>query len=334
MQRIVRIHEFGGPEVLRVESGAPPYPSKDQVVVDIEAIGLNRAEMLYRTGNYVVKPELPARVGSEAVGKISAIGPEVKKFRVGDRVAVFGTSSAAESGVYADWAAMSEAHVVSVPHDIPAQDLIGLEIAYGTAAGALYQMVPIQSGQTVLVTAASSSVGLAVIQVAKHLGARVIATTRTPQKKARLLEFGADHVIVTNEEEITTRALALTEGRGVDVVFDMVAGAWIPKLLEATSSLGGQYLLVGVLDEGTFSGGKVPGLSIPSLFGRRIGFYGYHEVLMVPERFERVRRYVLDGYRSGAFRPVIDRVFSLDEVVEAHKYMEKNQHFGKIVVKP
>ncbi|WP_049561828.1 zinc-dependent alcohol dehydrogenase family protein [Nonomuraea sp. SBT364] len=328
MTRTVRFHELGGPEVLRLEDVETGEPGPGELLIRVEAIGLNRAEALFRGGRYIqpVK-EFPARLGAEAAGVVEVAGPGVTGFATGERVSVVPAFSMNDYGVYAERAIVPAAAVVRRPDGLDAVGGAAVWMPYLTAYGALVEVGGMRAGDTVLLTAASSSVGLAAIQVAGRVGALPIATTRTRAKEARLRAAGAAEVIVTGEEDVTGRVLALTGGRGAEFVFDAVAGPGVLDLARAVAP-GGTLIEYGALSgEVTPYPGFV--LGMPALNMRT---YTVHETTTDPERLRRAEAFVASGLRAGAFEPVVDRVFDLSEIVEAHRYLETGAQVGKIVV--
>lgn len=328
MARTVRFHEHGGPEVLRLEDVEAGDPGPGELLIRVDAIGLNRAEVLFRGGHYIEQvKEFPARLGSEAAGVVEAVGAGVTGFAVGQPVSVVPAFSMNDYAVYADRAIVPAAAVVRRPEGLGAVEGAAVWMPYLTAYGALVEVGGMRPGDTVVLTAASSSVGLAAIQIARRVGAVPIATTRTTAKRDALLEAGAAEVIVTEEESVVERVLGLTGGRGAEFVFDAVAGRGVVDLAK-TVAPGGTLFLYGAL-----SGEPTPypgfELGMPALNMRTFTLF---ETTTDPQRLRRAEAFVASGLRTGAFRPVVDRTFGLDEIVEAHRYMEAGAQVGKIVV--
>ncbi|SHL40933.1 zinc-dependent alcohol dehydrogenase family protein [Streptomyces yunnanensis] len=329
MARTVRFHEVGGPEVLQLEDVEVGEPGPDEVAIRVEAIGLNRAEVMFRSGQYIepVK-QFPTGLGSEAAGVIDAVGAHVTGFEIGAPVSVVPAFSMNDYGVYGERVIVPAAAVVHRPEGLDAIAGAAVWMPYLTSYGALVEVGALGAGDTVVITAASSSVGLAAIQTALRVGAMPIATTRTAAKKDALLAAGAAHVVVTEEEDVVARVLDLTGGRGAELVFDAIAGPGVLELAKAVAA-GGTLMEYGVL-----SGEPTPypgfALGMPALNMRT---YTLFETTGDPQRLRRGEAFVASGLRSGAFRPVVDRVFDLDEIVEAHRYMEAGAQVGKIVVR-
>lgn len=327
MPRIVRFHQTGGPEVLQIEDLPSRLPGPEEVRIRVAALGLNRAETMFRFGNYLEPAVLPSRIGYEAAGVIDAVGDGVVGLQPGDSVAVVPAFSMSEYGVYGEEAVVPARAVVKTPPDLSPVDAAAVWMAYLTAYGALIDIGELSPDDFVLIPAASSSVGLAAIQIARMMGAMPIATTRTEAKKQALLEHGAAAVIVTEEENLVEEVRRLTNNRGVRIVFDPVAGPYVENLASITEP-GGILFLYGVLSL------KATPLPLFKALANALTFRGYtlFEISLDDERLARGVNFVLKGLAHGMLRPVIARTFPLDQIVAAHQYLESNEQFGKIVV--
>ncbi|MGW2306540.1 zinc-dependent alcohol dehydrogenase family protein [Actinomadura luteofluorescens] len=328
MAKTVMFHELGGPEVMRLEDVEVGDPGPGELRIRVEAIGLNRAEVLFRTGNYIEPVKaFPARLGTEAAGVVEAVGEGVTGFRPGQPVSTVPGFSQNEYGIYAERAIVPAASVLPRPEGLGAIEGAAVWMPYLTAYGALVEVGGMRPGDTVVLNAASSSVGLAAIHVADRIGATPIALTRTAAKKEALLKEGAAEVIVTGSDDVAGRVLAATGGRGAEFVFDAVAGPGVTDLARLVAP-GGTLLVYGAL-----SGEPTPypgiDLGLPALNMRT---YTMLETARDPERLRRAAAFVTSGLRSGAFRPVIDRTFPLSEMADAHRHLESNTQIGKIVV--
>jgi NADPH:quinone reductase-like Zn-dependent oxidoreductase len=328
MTTTVRFHELGGPQVLRLEDVETGEPGPGELLVRVEAIGLNRAEALFRRGSYIEPVRaFPARLGAEAAGTVEAAGPGVTAFRTGEPVSVVPAFSMNDYGVYAEKAIVPAAAVVRRPDGLDAVAGAAVWMPYLTAYGALVEVGGMRAGDTVVLTAASSSVGLAAVRVAARAGARSIAVTRSAAKKDALLEAGADEVIVTRGADVAAHVLDLTGGRGARFVFDAVAGPGVIDLARAVAPGGTLF------EYGALSGEPTPypgfELGMPALNMRT---YTLYETTTDPGRLRRAEAFVASGLRTGAFGPAVDRVFGLHEIVEAHRYLEAGAQVGKIVV--
>lgn len=327
MPKIVRFYKTGEAEVLKIDESPLVEPGEGEVRLKVEAIGLNRAEVMFRMGRYLEDPELPSRLGYEAAGVVDAVGPGADGIQVGDRVSTIPSFSMRLYGVYGESAVVPAYAVARYPGNLSAVEGAAIWMQYLTAYGALIEFGQLQKDASVLMTAASSSVGLAAIQIAKAAGARAIATTRGAGKKSFLQGSGADHVIATDEEDLVEKVMAVTSGRGVNMVFDPVGGPLLEKLAEAAAP--GAW----IFEYGALSPEPTPFPLFPALAkGLTVRGYTLFEIVRDPERLARGKRFVYKGIEAGALKPVIDSTFPLDRIVEAHRYMESNRQKGKIVV--
>lgn len=327
--KVVRFHEFGGPEVLRFESLEVGEPAAGEVRVRIEAIGLNRAEAGFRSDRYIERAILPARIGYEAAGIVEALGEGVKGFSVGEQICVLPSFSMNKYGVYAERAIVPASALLKRPGGLGTNACAAIWMQYLTAYGALIDISKIGPGDVVLITAASSSVGIAAIQIANHVGAISIAVTRTAAKEAELRKIGAAHVIVTEKQTLETEVLRITGGKGAKVAFDPIAGPIVASL-GAAMAHGGMLILYGNLS-GEAQNTVFPfGLSMTRRFSMRS--YVVFEILSGAQRFERARLFVEEGLRGVWLTPVIAKIFRFDQIVEAHRYLESNQQIGKVIV--
>ena len=326
MPRSVRIHEFGGPEVLRIEEVAVPEPGAGEVRLRIHAIGLNRTEVSLRSGRSPVKPALPSPIGFEAAGVIEALGPDVAGIAIGDRVALVPAYGAAQYGFYGEVSLAPARSLVAIPGGTGFVEAAASWVAFGTAWGGLVATGGLTAGQTVLIPAASSSVGLAAIQIAARLGARPIALTRTSAKAGALLEHGAAAVIATTEQDTIAEVKRLTDGRGADLVFDPVGGPGFAALAQATVA-GGTLILYGALDARPT---VVPPFDI---FARNLIVRGLALSTLArdDDKLAALKRFVGEGLAEGSLRPVIAKTFAFD-FAEAHRFIEQGEQIGKIVV--
>ena len=327
MARVVRFHETGGPEVLKIEEVDVPPPGKGEVQMRIHALGLNRAESMFRSGQYLEEPRFPARLGYEAAGTVAAIGPGVQGFKIGDAVSTIPSFSLNDYGLYGELANAPVHAVTHHPASLSWAEAAAVWMQYLTAYGALIDIADLKTGETVVISAASSSVGLAAIQIANKVGAVPVALTRGQSKRQALLDAGAAHVIATDEQDLVKEVLGITGGKGARVVFDPVGGPTLAKLAQATAQLGTLFLY------GALSPEPTP-LPVFDVLGRWLTIRGYVmlEITSDPERLERGKQFINEGLADGRFKPIIAKAFPLEEIVAAHRYLESNQQIGKIVV--
>jgi NADPH:quinone reductase-like Zn-dependent oxidoreductase len=305
-------------------------PGPGEVRVRIHAIGLNRAEIMYRSGHYAVQPAPGSRIGVEAAGVVEALGAGGTRFRVGDRVSILQTIQQQIHGVYAEHSVVPETSLVASPAEFDDIEAAAFWHAAAMAYGPLVMRAGIGRDDVVLVTAASSGVGLATIQGAKAEGATVIAVTRGGSKRAALEAAGADHVIATAEEDLVARVLAVTGGKGASVISDSVLGPQLALLADAAAP-GARLIVSGLLD-----GTEIRLPIWPVLLKGLVieGFVGFLAVEADPKAMAAFERHARTHIAHGRLRPVIDRTFTLDEIAQAHRYMEAGAQVGKIVVVP
>lgn len=329
MAKIVRFHTLGSADVLQLDDLPLTEPGEGEVRLKVEAIGLNRAEVAFREGKYLEVPtKLPSTLGYEAAGVIDAIGPGVNGFQIGDRVSTIPAFSMTQYGVYGESAIVPAYAIARYPEKLSAKEGTAIWMQYITAYGALVEYGQVKSQDFVLITAASSSVGAAAIQITKAAGAVAIATTRGEAKKQMLLDNGADHVIVTDVEDLPSRVMEITSGHGADLIFDPVAGSFLETLANAAAR-GATIFEYGALSpDATTLFPLFPALQK----GLKVQGYTLFEVTNDPAKLEKCKQYIYKGLDSGALKPLLDRVFPLEQIVEAHRYMESNQQNGKIIV--
>lgn len=325
MAKIVRLHAIGGPEVLHVDDVEVPAPNAHEVRIAVEAIGLNRVESMFRSGGFGA-PSLPSKIGYEAAGIIDAVGNAVSDFAIGDRVAVLPGLSMEQYGTYGELILYPADMLVPVPatQSMPAAAATWMQ--YLTAY-ALIAAGNIKRGDAVVITAASSSVGLAAIQIANAAGAIPIAVTRGPGKTEGLRMHGAAHVIVSDKHDVPQTILDITNGNGAAIVFDAVGGPPLASLLRAMARKGIAILY------GALAGADVT-LSLHSVMLNSLSIRGFatNELLADPALRKTAIDFIYKGLASGRLAPCIDRTFPLSDIVDAHRYLESNAQLGKIVV--
>lgn len=323
-------HELGGAEVLGVEDWEKETPKTGEVLIKVTSAGLNRADILFQLGRYYQKPKFPSRTGKEAAGIVEAVGDGVSSFKAGDRVAVLASSlDASKQGGIAEYVIAPEQLVIASPSSVDDLDTGGIWMQYMTAFGALDHVTHVTAGQHVIITAASSSVGVAAIQLVNMLGATPIATTTSAGKVERLKELGAQHVIDTKNEDYVARVNEITDGHGAEVIFDAVAGAMMQKHIEVCRPFGWIFLY-GVLDVSPMA--LNPGI----LIGKNVTLRAYNVASLYadPSALKRCVRTVSEGLDAGKLKLVIDKRFPMSEVQDALRHMLSNQQIGKIVVNP
>jgi NADPH:quinone reductase len=327
MSRVVRFHRLGGPEVLQFDEVDLGAPGPGEVRMRVRVLGLNRAESMFRRGIYPEVPVLPAKLGYEAAGEVQAVGEGVTGLVAGDIVSTIPAFSMNQYGVYGEVAIVPAYAVAKHPANLSLPEAASIWMQYLTAYGAVVEYGHLAAGQAVIITAASSCIGVAAIQVANSLGAMPIAATRTAAKRDALLAAGAAHVVVTDEQDLAVEVMRLTEGKGARLAVDPIGGSGVETLVAA---LGEDGVLVPY---GVMTTEPTPYPLVAAL-ARNLTTHAFTLPFLTrdPVRMERGKQFVLKGIEAGHFKPIIARTFRFEEIVESHRYMESNQHVGKIVV--
>ena len=330
MARIVRFDAIGGPENLKIFEEAPATPGPGEVLVDVKAAGLNRAEYMFLRGEYLLQPILPSRIGLEGAGVIIALGADVDDYKVGDEVSITPNMPADQYGVLGEVTLVPVSALMPKPAGISFEHAASIWMAYPTAYGGLVEVGGMKHGaaQVVVISAASSSVGLPAIQIAKAHGATVIATSRDVSKKDAIMAAGADHLIATDEEDFAARVMEMTDGRGFDIAFDPIAGPFLEILGN------GAAVEATIVEYGFLSTGDTPFPLYPTI-GKGLRVCGFHllfNLFQHPYRTARALANINAGFENGTYVPVIDRVFPLAQAADAYRHMASNQQVGKIIV--
>ena len=327
MSRTIKFAKAGGPEVLEFVEVQAPAPGPNEVRIKVKAIGINRAEAMWRVDDYIEPVKFPAGLGYEAAGIVDAVGKDVSGFAVGDDINVIPSFSMNDYATYGEVILVPDYAVVRQPKALSFTEAASIWMMFVTAYGALIEDAKVTKGDFVLIPAASSSVGLAAIQIANYAGATTIALTRTSTKKQQLLDVGAAHVIATEEVDLVGEVMRITNGQGARVAFDPVGGPGFPKLISALA-FGGIIYIYGLLGTGVT---PLPVLEmiakVPTIRAHNIWLTSGDET-----RRKAAIEFVTKGLQTGALKPVIDRTFTFDEMADVHRYLEQNGQFGKIVV--
>jgi len=326
MAKVVRIHAQGGPEALQIEDVEIGDPGPGEVRVRVEAVGLNRSEAMFRAGRYPVPVTLPSPMGYEGAGVVEALGPGVEGFAPGDRVCVLPMTSPAQ-GLWAEQAIVPARVLLPVPPGLSPAEAASIWMQYLTAY-AIIEVANVGIGDGVLIRAASSSVGLAAIQLANWAGSISIACTRTHDKADALREQGAAHVIATEEEDLVARTMEITGGKGARCAFDPVGGPYVDTLAQALAPRGILFVYGGLSEQPT------PYPHWPcAMKGLSMRGWVASEIWNHPHRFKAAQEKILAGLAGGNLKPVIAKTFhGLEEIRAANEYLESNQQVGKVVV--
>ncbi|MFE3226186.1 zinc-dependent alcohol dehydrogenase family protein [Nocardia sp. NPDC059228] len=324
MPRVVVFDEFGGPDVMHVIEEPVVEPAAGEVRVRIEAFAVNPLDQMMRSGTSPAIVPLPhARLGVEGTGRIDAVGPKVTGLEIGDPVILTAIPDASVKGSYAEYTTIPASRVVARPAGLGITEAAAIWVAYSTAYGALVEKAGMRAGDHVLITAASGGVGRAATQIANQIGAVPIAITRHTAKKDELIAAGAAAVIATDHMDVVEAVRHQTGGTGADIVLDVVMGPGQQDLLKAARP-GGTLVAAGFLDPRPT---PFPTSTPLTIFGYRSFEHTLDAVVV-----KRMAAFLNAGVRLGALWPAIDKVFALDEVVEAHRHLESGLHAGKKIV--
>ena len=324
MMKAVVMRGAGGPEVLELRDVPRPEPRPGEVRVRVASSGLNRADLLQRMGRYPAPPGSPPDIlGLELAGTIDALGEGVRGWAVGEPVmGVLG------GGGYAEYAISPSETLVPPPPGMSLTTAGAIPEVFMTAFDAAFVQEGLTAGETLLVHAVGSGVGTAAVQLARRAGATVIGTSRTEDKLARATQLGLGHGVLA-DERWPDRVLELTCGRGVDVILDLVGGPYLSGNQRVVAERG-RHIVVGV------PGGSEATISLRALMGRRASIRGTmlrsRSVAEKSALAEAFVREVLPGFAAGELTPVVDRVFPGSAAAEAHRLMESNASFGKILL--
>jgi NADPH:quinone reductase-like Zn-dependent oxidoreductase len=327
MSRTIKFSRAGGPEVLEFIEMDVPAPGAHEVRIKVKAIGINRADSMWRNDKYVESPIFPAGLGYDAAGIVDAVGKDVADFAVGDIVSTIPAFSLNKYSAYGEVILAPDHAVVKHPESLSFVEAASVWMMFITAYGALVFDARVKASDFVIIPAASSSVGLAAIQIANYAGATPIALTRTLEKKQRLHEAGALHVIVTQEQDMLAEVMRITDGNGARVAFDPVGGRDFAKLIAALTFQGIAYIYGALSEDDT-------AMPVLEMIRKMPAVKGYSIRLVTGDAVRRKAavEYVTKGLAIGALKPIIDRIFKFDEMVEVHRYLENSGQFGKIVV--
>lgn len=324
--RAVVVTRPGGPEVLQLAERPLPEPGPGEIRVRVHASALNRADLLQRRGLYPAPPGAPQDVpGLEYAGEVDAVGEGAGLWAVGNRV-----MGIVGGGGYAEYVVVHEREAMRIPQGLSYEEGAAIPEAFLTAYDALFTRLELLMGERVLIHAVGSGVGTAALQLARAAGAVTIGTSRSPEKLRRAAELGLDVGIDTGREDLPAALESATSGGGVHAVMDLVGGRLLEESLRGLAQ-GGRVVVVG-----TVAGSKVE-LDLGLLLRRRIRIVGtVLRTRPLEEKIALAREFsstVLPLLSSGKIRPVIDRVVPFTDIADAHRQMEENDTFGKIVLK-
>jgi len=321
--KAVLCKQFGPPELLVVEEVAEPAPGRGQVVVAVKAASVNFPDVLIIQNKYQVKPPLPFSPGSEMAGVVKSLGEGVTGVKPGDRVIAFSAY-----GAFTEQVAVDAARLIPIPEGMDFVTAASFLLTYGTSHHALCNRADPKPGETLLVLGAAGGVGIAAIEIGKILGLRVIACASSEDKLAACREHGADETINYATEDLRERIKALTAGKGVDIIYDPVGGAYAEAALRS-SNWRARFLVIG------FAGGEIPKipLNLPLLMERSIvGVYWGEWSRRTPQEFAAAVRELSGWFREGRLKPHVTATYPLEKAADAIRLLAERRVKGKVVV--
>jgi len=332
------VTRFGPSEVLQIQEWRTPVPREDEVLIRVKAIGLNFADVMARLGVYPAVPEPPFVPGIEVSGVVVALGKEVRDVKKGARVWAF-----TKQGAYAEFVCVPSSQLQPLPKQLDYQHAVAVGVTYLTAYHALVTLANLRKKERLLIHAAAGGVGIAAIQIAKHLGAEVFATVGSSEKMEVAEAQGADVVINYSEEKFADVVRQRTDGEGVDVILDSVSGKVMKEGWKLLAPMG-RYVLFGFAAvTGKRGVNKLKAarelLSVPVIFpstlaSRNVGLFGFNLYFLAhkTEYFRAAWGKIVEWHRKGIIRPVIGKVFTFDRIGEAQAFLQNRKSIGKVVV--
>ncbi|MCE2414392.1 NAD(P)H-quinone oxidoreductase [Candidatus Poribacteria bacterium] len=324
MKAIIRTGD-GGPEVLQIGEVPSPNPTETQVLVDVHATALNRADMIQRRGGYPPPPGDSEILGLEIAGTVSAMGSAVKGVSKGDRV--FGLVG---GGGYAEQAVIDYRMAMPMPDEWTFEQAAAVPEVFFTASDNIFTQGGLSTGEAILIHAGGSGVGTAGVQISHRAGAKVFVTAGTSEKIENCKALGAVEGINYKETDFVAEILRLTDGQGVDVVVDFIGATYLERNLSVLKTKG-RLLQLGLIS------GSVTEINLNTVMRKRLQLIGsVLRTRSIDEKIGVTQRFMdswLPELKSGKIRPIIDTVFPLAEAGKAHAYMEANRNFGKIILK-
>ena len=319
--KAIRVEEYGGPGVLRLQEVPDLQPSRGQILVRVRAAGVNPVETYFRSGTYSIKPPLPYTPGTDAAGEIAAIGEGVKNWEIGARAYTSGSLS----GTYAEYSVCEESSVHALPEKISFSQGAALGVPYATAYRALFGSAKAQPGETVFVHGASGGVGVAAVQMARAHGLVVIGSSGSERGRKLVLSQGAHHVLDHHESDYLQELLGINCGRGPDIILEMLANVNLAKDLSVIAKRG-RIVIIG--NRGTVE------INPRDLMARESQVVGFLLFNMTPEEKKSTHAALVAGLESGVLRPIVGQEIPLSEAPRAHEAIMQANAYGKIVLVP
>jgi NADPH:quinone reductase len=318
MQAII-VKQFGAPEMMKLEEISVPQPDANQVLIKVIASGVNPVDTYIRSGTYATVPNLPYTPGKDAAGIVEAVGANITKFKVGDRV----YTADSVSGTYAEFVVCKENQVGHLPENVSFEQGAGVFVPYATSYRGLFQKAKAKSGETVLIHGASGGVGIAAVQWTKNAGLKVIGTASSEEGKQLVKEQGADFVFDHSDENNLQQILEVTDGKGVDVILEMLANVNLVKDFDVLAKYG-RIVVIGNRGSLEFN----PRLTM----GKDATIYGMALFNFSTEEEAEIHQEIYRGLSEGFLNPIVGKTFSLSEAAQAHYEVIESKAFGKIVL--
>ena len=317
--KAIRVHEFGGPEVLKLEELPTPKPSKGEVLVRVHAIGVNPYDTYMRAGTYPLKPPLPYTPGSDAGGTVEATGEGVSKVKPGDRIYTAQTIT----GAYAEYTLALEQQVHPLPERIAYKQGAGLWVPYGTAYHALHHQAKARASETVLVHGASGGVGIAALQIARAMGLHVLGTAGTPKGLELVKREGVHRVFNHRDVGYQEEILQATANRGADIILEMLANVNLSSDTKLLAN-NGRVIVIGSRGEVT--------INPRELMSRRASIRAFTLWAITPAEEADIHAGLFAGLENGTLRPIVGKELPLAEAARAHKEILEAGSAGKVVL--
>lgn len=333
------VTRYGGPDVLQIGEAPVPEPGPDQVLVRVRCIGLNFADIVGRFGAYPGTPKPPYIPGLEFSGNVVRVGPRVSKFSGGERIMGY-----CKLGSHAEYVLVNQYYATLIPERMTYEEGASFLVSMLSAYHGLVRLGNLHTGERLLVHAAAGGVGLASLQIGRHLNAEVFATAGTDEKVALARSFGAHHVINYTSTAFEKEINRITNGYGVDVVMDSVGGEVFKRSWHLLAPMG-RYLMLGVSSMTTANGNltrtmiadayeQMKPIFPPSLIHTNKGIFGFNLGLITGKEkyFEQAATELLTWYNLGVIRPLVGKVFPFSQIIEAHRYLQNRLSVGKVVI--
>lgn len=323
--KAIRVHSFGGPEVLKLDDVDDPIPGPGEVVIDVRAAGINPADTYMRNGTYAIVPKLPYIPGGDAGGVVSAIGAGVREFHVGDTVFVGTALSFDLTGCYAERVKRKASEVLPLPRGVSFAAAAAFGVSYTTAHYSLFERGNARASETVFIHGASGSVGTSAIQLAKRAGLKVIGSAGTTKGLELIVKEGADHAVDHTKEGYLDEVKRLTGGKGPELILEMLANINLAADMDLAAKYG-RIIVIGNRGETAIN----PRVAMM----KELDIRGIALWNVMPEQVQPMMKDILEGVAAGALRPIIGREMPLSQAAAAHVAVLEPGAYGKIVLVP